>query len=212
MDSDSTPLTPPEGEARAAALAEEVRQLRRLLLELQSELRPAVQSSLRERSDELQRLGGEVAVREEELERLKADLKTARRRSLELEQEVERWKGAARRGLDELQEKARAAADRFEQQTEELTEALAAVRSQLEASRAQARSITQARDAALMEVERRTTRIRSLRARLLKREVRRIEMMRSLSWRITAPLRWFPKAFHRFLVETARMRRRIFGR
>ena len=44
-----------EGDKDAAALAGEVKALRGLLETLQSQLNPAVQSSLRERSDELQR-------------------------------------------------------------------------------------------------------------------------------------------------------------
>src|SRR3954454_16772496 len=89
MDFDSSPLTPPMGEDRTAALAEEVRMLRRLLLDLQEELKPAVQSSLRERSDALQRLGGELSERDDELRRLKTELEAARGRSSELEAEVE---------------------------------------------------------------------------------------------------------------------------
>ena len=212
MDSDSSPLTPPPGEDRAAALAEEVRMLRALLLDLQDELKPAVQSSLRERSQELQRLGGELSERDDELRRLKAQLEAAQNRSAELEEEAARWRDAARRGVDELAEKARAQAERFEQQAAELTQALAAVRAQLEASRAQTRGVTQARDAALQEVERRKARIRALKARVVRREVRRIEMLRSPSWRITAPMRWLPRFVQRTLLETARLRRRLLRR
>jgi chromosome segregation ATPase len=212
MDSDSSPLTPPAGEDRAAALAEEVRMLRRLLLDLQEELRPAVQSSLRERSDALQRLGGDLSEREDELRRLNRELEAARGRSEDLEAEVARWKDAARRGVDEVAEKARLQVERFERETAELVQALAGVRAQLETSREQARSLTLARDAALHEVERRKARIRALKAKVVQRERRRLDMMRSPSWRVTAPLRWPPKAWRRLLLEMARTRRRLFGR
>ncbi len=210
MDSDSAPLTSPDD--RGAALADEVRLLRRLLLDLQDELRPAVQSSLRERSSELQRLGGELSERDDELRQARAELQAALARSTELEQEVERWRDAAHRGVDEVAEKARAAAERFQQQSGELERALAAVRAQLETSRAQVQPITRARDAALQEVERRKARIRALKAKVLRREARRIEMMRSPSWRLTAPIRWLPRFIHRVLLETARLRRRLLKR
>jgi chromosome segregation ATPase len=203
---------PPANDARAAGLAEEVRELRRLLVDLQSDLKPAVQSSLRERSEELQRLGGELSVRDDELARLRRELDEARVRSSELDREVERWRDAARRGVDEVAEKARATAQRFELETAELTQSLASVRAQLEASRAQVRSIGQARDAALQQVERRGARIRALKAKVIRREVRRIELMNSLSWRLTAPIRWLPVAFRRALLGGARLRRRLLRR
>jgi len=211
MDSSShTP--PPDDQARAQALAEEVRELRRLLLDLQGELKPAFQSSLRERSEELQRLGGELSEREAELARLNADLEAARARALDLETEVGRWKDAATRGVDELAAKARAAAERFEKETAELADALASARAQLEASRAQARTVAAARDAALSDLGRREARVRSLKAKVIRREVRRIEMMNSLSWKLTAPIRWWPRAVHRTLLGLARFRRRLFRR
>ena len=212
MDSDGAPITPPAGEDRSAALADEVRQLRRLLLDLQDALSPAVHSSLRERSDSIQRLGGELAEREDELRRLRLELEQAVVRSGELEAEAARWREAAHRGVEEVAERAKAAVERFAQETAELTRALAAVREQLDASRAQTRGIAQARDAAVQEAERRKTRVRQLKARVIAREARRVQMTRSWSWRLTAPLRWLPLFVHRTLLETARMRRRMFGR
>ncbi len=212
MDSDGAPFSPPEGGDRSAALADEVRQLRRLLLDLQGELKPAVQSSLRERSDSIQRLGGELAELQDEQRRLRLELEQALARSGELEEEAARWREAAHRGVEELAKKARAVAERFAQETAELTRALASVRDQLEASRTQTRSITLARDAAVQEAERRKTRIRQLKARVIGREARRVQMTRTVSWRITAPLRWLPRFMHRTLLETARLRRRMFGR
>ena len=61
MASDNSSQTLTEGDQDAAALALEVKALRALLEELQAELRPAVQSSLRERSSELQRAGADLA-------------------------------------------------------------------------------------------------------------------------------------------------------
>ena len=204
-DNASNPPPAPEGEVRAAALAQEVRELKALLAELQAELRPAIQSSLRERSAELQRLGGELAERQDELE-------TALARTGELEREVERWRGAATRGLDEIAERARDAAQRFERQEAELNQALAAVRAQLETSLGQADAALTARDGALKDLERSRRRIGSLRAKVMRREARRVQMTRSLSWRITAPLRWMALAMQRLLLSGARLRRRMLRR
>ena len=210
MAPDSPPHeAPPPGDDRPSALAQEVRDLRRLLVELQSELKPALQSSLRERSSELQRLGGELSERDDQVRVLRLDLEEALRRSADLEADVERWRDAARRGVDEVALRARETAERFERQTQELVEALDLTRAQLDASRAQTRSMIQARDAALREVERRKARISSLKARIVRREARKV---RSLSWRITAPLRWWERASHRLLLRGARLRRRILGR
>ena len=196
---------PPDDEARAAALVDEVRQLRRLLVDMQFDLSPALQSSLRERSDELQRLGGELALRDEEAARLRIQLREAEARARDLEREVERWRDAALRGVEAVAEKARAAAERYERETAELIQSLAA-------ARAQAQAAALARDAAQQEVERRKTRIRSLRAKVVQRERRRIEMMESPSWRVTAPLRWLQKAPHQLLLRGARLRRRLLKR
>ncbi len=209
MAPNSTSHTPPQEADRAQALAEEVRELRRLLLGLQDELRPALQSQLRERSDELQRLGGELSVQQAEVERLSAELARSTARAEALEDETRRWKDAARRGLDEIAEKARAAAERFEARTAELAAELAAARAQLQASRAQADAIALARDAALHDLARRNARVRALKAKVIRREVRRIELMNTLSWRLTAPIRWLPQAFRRALLEGARLRRRL---
>ena len=196
---------PSDDEARAAAFADEVRQLRQLLIDMQSDLSPAMQSSLRERSDELQRLGGELALRDEEAARLRSQLGEAEARARDLEREVERWRDAALRGVEAVAEKARAAAERYERETAELIQNLAA-------ARAQAQAVALARDAAQQEVERRKTRIRSLRAKVIQRERRRIEMMESPSWRVTAPLRWLQKAPHELLLRGARLRRRLLKR
>jgi DNA repair exonuclease SbcCD ATPase subunit len=198
MSPDNAFPLPPEGEARSSALADEVRALKALLAELQSEISPAVMSSLRERSSELQRLSGE----------LDASLTHA----AELQREVERWRGAALRGLDEISDRAHAAAERFEQREAELSQALSAVRDQLEASRAQAASASQARDAAMKDVERARRRSLSLKYKVLRREAVRLRMTRSLSWRITAPLRWIAQATHQLLLGLARLRRRLMKR
>ena len=207
---DATPLPPAsQVEAQADALAQEVRQLRALLGELQVELGGGVQSSLRERSAELQRMGGELHERQAESERLRLDLEAALRRSQDLEREIERWQGAATRGVEEIAEKHRAATERFEAQSQALEAALAGLRAQLEASRAQAQGAADARDGALKELERTRRRARTLKARVLRRERGRIEMTRSLSWRITAPLRWIPRALHQLALGGARLRRRM---
>ena len=209
MAPDNAPPLLPEPEGRAAALAEEVRQLRALLVELQAELKPAIQSSLRERSSELQRLGGEMAEQETATRRLQGELDGALARTQDLEREVERWRGAAQRGVDEIAERAREAAQRFEARTDELNQALAAVRSQLEASRAQGDAAVKAREAAVRDLERTRRRAGALKARVLRRETRRVQMMNSLSWRITAPLRWLAQAWRRMLLGGARLRRRL---
>jgi chromosome segregation ATPase len=199
-------------EEDAAALALEVKALRALLEELQAELRPAVQSSLRERSSELQRAGADLAERQAEIERLQAALAAAETRAAALEDEAARWREAARRGLDEIAERALKAQARFELETGELNQALTAAKAQLEAARAEARTIAQARDEAREEAERRQRRIRSLKAKVVRREQRRMQMTRSLSWRITAPLRWIPAALGRLLLGGARLRRRMLKR
>lgn len=210
MAPDNAPPLSPEPEGRAAALAEEVRQLKALLVELQAELKPAIQSSLRERSSELQRLGGEMAEREAQARRLRGELDEALVRTRDLEREVERWRGAAQRGVEEVAEKAREAAQRFEARTDELNQALAAVRRQLQASRAQSEAAVQARETAVRDLERTRRRAGALKARVLRREARRVQMMTSLSWRITAPLRWLALATRRMLLGGARLRRRLF--
>jgi chromosome segregation ATPase len=196
---------PPDDEVRAAALADEVRQLKELLIGMQAELSPAMQSSLRERSDELQRLSGELAVRDEEASRLRRQLAEAEARARDLEREVERWRDAALSGVEAVAEKARAAVARYERETAELI-------SGLTTARAQAQAVALARDQALQEVERRKARIRVLRAKVMQRERRRIEMMQSPSWQVTAPLRWAPKAMHELLRRGARLRRRLLKR
>ena len=207
----ASPVSPsPEGED--PALTREVRQLKQLLMDLQHELKPAIDSTLRERSQELQRLGAELAQRQDEVLVFRRERDEARARCAELEREVERWQGAARRGVDEVAEKARAASERYERETAELLRAVAAARAQLESSRAQAAAMTQARDAALLEVERRKARIRALKVKVVRREVRRMEMMRSASWKVTAPLRWFPRAVHELLLGGARLRRKLLRR
>ena len=212
MASENSADPPPGGEEEAAALAGEAKALRSLLEELQAELRPAVQSSLRERSSELQRQGGELAEREAEAERLRQALEAASARSLELEQEAARWREAAQRGLDEIAGRARATAERFAAETAELNRALTIVKAELAASQAQAAQALQARDEATALAERRRRRAASLRAKVVGREKRRMQMAGSLSWRITAPLRWMPAALHRMLKRGARLRRRLLKR
>ena len=202
MSPDNAPTPPaPVGEA----LAEEVRRLRALLEDLQTELNPAVQSSLRERSSELQRMGGE-------LHQLQAELAEAQARSGELEREVERWRGAATRGVDEIAQRARDQAARFEAQTAELTQALAALRAQLEASRGRAEVAAAARDEASVALERSRRRTAALKARVLRGEARRRQMTRTWVWRMGAPLRWLPRATQRLLLGGARLRRRLLRR
>ena len=209
MASENSADPPGEGREEAAALAGEVKALRGLLEELQAELRPAVQSSLRERSTELQRLGGELDERRSEAERLGQALDAAHARAAELEREAARWKDAARRGLDEISERARAAAARFEAESAELNQALTIIKAELTASQAQATAAAEARDAASALAERRQRRVRALRAKVLERERRRMRITRSVSWRITAPLRWIPAALNRLLKRGARLRRRM---
>jgi chromosome segregation ATPase len=202
MSPDNAPhLPPPDGEA----LAEEVRRLRALLEDLQTELNPAVQSSLRERSSELQRMGGE-------LHQLQADLAEAQARSGELEREVERWRGAATRGVDEIAQRARDQAERFEAQTAEVGQALAALRAQLETSRGRAEAAAAARDEAAVALERSRRRNAALKSRVLRGEARRRQMTRTWVWRMGAPFRWLPQATRRLLLGGARLRRRLLRR
>lgn len=210
-DASPLPQSPPGG-ARADALAEEVRQLKALLGELQSALGPGFQSALRERSSALQSLGGELAERQAEAERLRVELEDALARAGEMEREAERWRGAATRGVDEIAERHRAAVARFEAQSQALEQALAVLRAQLDASRAQAEAAAAACDGALTDAERARRRARVLKARVLRREAARIRTMRSLSWRITAPLRWIPQALRRLALGGARLRRRLMKR
>jgi chromosome segregation ATPase len=198
MASDNSSVQLAHGEEDAAALALEVKALRALLEELQADLSPAVQSSLRERSTELQRAGADLAERQETIERLQADLADAEARAAAFQEEADRWREAARRGLDEIGERARQAQARFDLQTAELNQALTAAKVRLEAARE--------------EAERRQRRARSLKARVVSREKRRMQMTRSLSWRITAPLRWAIAATERRLLAGARLRRRLFKR
>lgn len=209
---------PPEGE-EAAALAAEVKALRALLEELQAGLGPAVQSSLRERSSALQQLGGELDGHRNEAERLRQALEAAQARVADLDREAARWREAAQRGLDEISGQARAAAARFEAQTAALDAALTAVKTELAASRAETSAAEASREAAALArdeaaalAERRQRRVRSLRAKVIARERRRMAMADSLSWRITAPLRWLPAALQRLAKRGARLRRRLLRR
>jgi chromosome segregation ATPase len=187
-----------EGEQDAAALALEVKALRALLEQLQADLGPAVQSSLRERSTELQRAGADIAERQDRIERLQADLAAAETRAAGLEDEAARWRDAARRGLDEISERARQAQATYELQTAELGQALTAAKARLEVVRG--------------ETERSQRQVRSLRAKVVRRERRHMQMTRSLSWRITAPLRWMTRPLGRLLLAGARLRRRLMKR
>jgi chromosome segregation ATPase len=196
----------------AGALALEVKALRALIEDLQAGLGPGVQSSLRERSSELQRLGGELDERRTEAERLQQALDAAEARAADLGREAERWRDAARRGLDEIAERARAAAARFEAETAELGRALNAIRAELASSQAEAAAAAEARDAAAAQAKRRQQRLRALEAEALEREQRRLQMTRSLSWKITAPLRWIHAALQQLMKRGARLRRRMTGR
>jgi chromosome segregation ATPase len=208
---DASPLRPaPAG--RADTLAEEVRQLKALLAELQAELGPGISASLRERSSELQRMGAELDERQTEAQQAQRELDQAQARAADLEREVERWRGAATRGVDEIAERARAQTARFEALSQALEQALAELRAQLDLSKAQAQAATEARDGAVKQLEQARRRVRSLKAKVLRREKRRVEMMRSASWRITAPLRWIPAAGGRLMLGLARLRRRLLKR
>lgn len=200
------------GDQDAAALAGEVKALRGLLETLQGQLSPAVQSSLRERSDELQRLGADLSEQKAEIERLQAALEAETGRSADLEREAERWRNAARQGLDEIAARVRAAQARFEEETTELGRALTAVRGELAAKTAEAEAAVTAQGEAAALAERRERRVRALRAKVVGREQRRMRMTRSLSWRITAPLRWIPAALHRLMRRGARLRRKLLKR
>jgi chromosome segregation ATPase len=195
-----------------AALALEVKALRALIEELQAGLGPSVQSSLRERSMELQRLGGELDERRARAERLQQALDAAEAKAAELEREAGRWRDAARRSLDEIAERARAAAARFEAETAELNRALTAIRTELASSHAEASAAIQARDAATARAELRQQRVHALEAEVLEHERRRTQMTRSLSWKITAPLRWIAAAVQRLMKRGAKLRRQMMGR
>jgi len=198
----------PDEEMDAAALAAEVRALRALLQELQAELSPAVQSSLRERSTELQRQGAELDAHRDEAGRLGQALQAAEARAAELELEAARWKDAAHRGLQEIDERARAQAARFEHQTGELKWALNALKLDLAASQAEAAAASEALAAASALAEHRKAQVRARNAAALEHERLRTAMTGSLSWRITAPLRWISAALRRLLKGGASPARR----
>jgi chromosome segregation ATPase len=211
-----------QGGEDAADLAGEVKALRDLLQSLQAQISPAMQSSLRERSDELQRLGGELAEHKAEAERLQAALDAADSRALELEREAGRWRDAARRGLDELAERIRAAQARFEHQTSELNAALTAAREELrtrladaetalEARQAEAVAAIEARDRAVGDAKRRERMVQTLKAKVVGRERRRIELERSVSWRISQPLYRLEAWLTLTKRRAARLKRKLFG-
>lgn len=193
---------PPEQDE--AALAAEVRALRALLEELQSGLGPGVQSALRERSSALQQLGGELDAHRAEAERLAQALQAAEARAAELDREAGRWRTAARKGLKELSEKARAAAERFEAQSAELNGAITATKAQLAASRAEAASAESARRTAAKARDKAV-------ALAEERERQRLAMEGSLSWKITAPLRWTSRGLDRLFKRAASLRRKLKG-
>ena len=204
---------PPEQDE--GALAAEVRALRALLEELQSGLGPGVQSALRERSSALQQLGGELDAHRAEAERLAQALEAAEARAARLEREAGRWRDTARQGLQELSQKARAAAERFETQTAELNAAISAMKAELAASRSEAasaesarRTTAKARDKAIALAEERE---RQRIAMAEEHERQRIAMEGSLSWRITAPLRWVLAGLDRLFKRAARLRRKLRG-
>ena len=182
---------PPEQDA--AVLAAEVKALRALLEEVQSGLGPGVQSALRERSTALQHLGGELDAHRDEAERLRLALEAAEARAAELEREAARWRTAARKGLQEISVKAKAAAERFEAQTTELNADLSAMRAELEASRSETSAVEAQRRAAASARDKAVALAAS--------------MTRSWSWRLTAPLRRTAEAVHRLLKRGARLRR-----
>lgn len=218
-------------DAGAAALADEVRALRALLEEVQAELKPAVQSSLRERSTELQRQGAELDAHREQAGRLALALEAVEARAAELEREAARWREAAHRGLDEIAGRARAQAALFDEQTQELNQALTAIRTALSASEAQASAAAEAHAAAMRQAQaaaadtlraaqahhaaearsaaealgKSRKQVRSLEAEAAERERQRVQMVRSVSWRITAPIRWV----ERLIKRLAHLRRRL---
>lgn len=196
-------------DAGAAALAGEVRALRALLEEVQAELKPAVQSSLRERSSELQRQGAELDEHRAHAERLGRALEAVEARAAELEREAARWREAALKGLDEIAGRARAQAALFDEQTQELNRALTEARTALSATEARAAEALQAADAdarsAAEALGKSHEQVRSLEAQAAEGERQRQQMIRSVSWRITAPIRWIEQLVKRM----ARLRRRL---
>ena len=128
----------------STSLSDEVRELKRLLGHLQSEIQQAARGS-----------ASDLAL---EVMRLRQELDESVRKHGAVEREAERW-----------------------------------------------------RDAALHEAARRRRLVQSLKAKVIRREVRRIQMVRSASWRLTAPLRMFLASWHRLMLGGARFRRRLFS-
>jgi len=171
---------------------------------------------------------------------LARDLAEALARADELEREVERWRCAATGGVEAVSERALLAARRFEERSAELDRTLKAAYAELEASRADIDAAARARDAevlaraAAMQARDDAVRARDnallardaartdlkharrragwLKTKVLRREARRIQMMRSASWRITAPLRWLSGVLRRAARGGARLRRRLLRR
>ena len=183
------PPAPAGPEARPEALSNELEELKGLLQALQSGLGPGVQSALRERSEEVQRLAGELAGRDERLQQLDEELAAARARIADLEREVGRWQEAARTGVEEIAERARAAAEAFRAEVEMLRRDAGALRGELSEANA--------------EIERG-------RSRLKKAQSAYEAVASNPWWRSTALMREPAKTWTGWMKAGARLRRRLF--
>jgi len=129
-----------------------------------------------------------------------------------LKGEAERWRAAARRTADEIGEAARAAVQRFEAQTAELSRALDEARAETDLARRRAVALTRERYAAMLELEKARRRAEALKARVLRSEGRRLKMAASWYWRAAAPVRALGRSLEPLLKSAARLRRRLLGR
>jgi chromosome segregation ATPase len=196
------PPAPADREARPVALSDDIGELKALLEALQSGLTPGVQSALRERSQEVQRLAGELAGRDESLQELQVELEAARTRIAELEREVERWQEAARRGVEEIGEQARAAAEAFRAEIACMSQDLAARAEEIAVLSREGGALKLELAAAQAEVERG-------RSRLKKAQAAYAEVTDNPWWRATALLREPGATWTNWLKKGARLRRRL---